>query len=76
MFRQLKIPERHLPVKFGWNEGTWAFVHYLIDQWVLAREWQAWEDADEFKKLLNHMGVIVEVTPTGWTWRYEKPTKD
>ncbi len=76
MSRPLKIPERYLPVRFGWKEDTWAFVHYIIDQWALAREWQDYEEADSLKKLLAHMGIIMEVTPKGWAWKYEKPTEN
>lgn len=76
MSRPLKVPERHLPVGKGWHPEVWAQIHYMMDDWDLARAYGDFEYADKVKKILARMGVKVSAILDGYEWKYEKPTEN
>ena len=57
-----------LPVDMQLPEGA----QELILRREAARKKQDWKTADKIRDLLNTMGIIIEDTPKGVKWRFEK----
>lgn len=60
----------HFPERSGERRSAQPFIELLLDVRARLRAQRHWELADLIRDRLGELGVIVEDTPTGTTWRW------